>query len=284
MHRRTFVQTLGATLLAPATVRAMSSAGAAPARRLKRVGLQLYSMRDAAKADLDRTLADIAAVGYKDVEMLMSNDNFGTPPAKVRRMLDKHGLRAPSTHMGTEAFDNIDKALDEAAILGHTYLFLANLPDPARKSLDGFRSWADRLNRAGEVARKRGVWIGFHDEPQDFVTIDGQVGYDVIMERLDPTVVRAQLDIGNAAMGGRDPLTYLEKYHDRYWAFHIKDAPALGSDKDAELGTGIVDVRGVLSRIKNVDDKLVYVEQETYPGAPIDSVRRDYDYISKLDF
>jgi sugar phosphate isomerase/epimerase len=284
MHRRTFVHTLGVTLLAPSVACAMPRSGVSTSRRLGRVGVQLYSLRDAARANLDQTLADIAAIGYKDVELLMSMGNFGSSPAQVRAMLDKHGLRAPSTHMGTRELAQLDKALDEAAVLGHQYLFLANLPDEGRKSLDAFRSWADRLNRAGEMARKRGVWIGIHDELQDFVTLEGRVGYDVLMERLDPKLVRAQLDVGNAVMGGKDPVPFLDRYGDRYASFHIKDVQTLGVEKDVELGKGIVDLRGVLSHIKDIDSKLVYVEQETYPGAPIDSVRRDYEYISRLAF
>jgi sugar phosphate isomerase/epimerase len=283
MRRREFVQALGAVIAAPVAACAMPRAAAAP-RRLKRIGVQLYSLRDAAKADLDRTLGDIAAAGYKDVEMLMSMGNFGASPAQVRAMLDKHGLRAPSTHMGTRELAAMDKAMDEAAIIGHEYLFLADTPGTLRKSLDGFRSWADQLNRAGEAARKRNIWVGLHDEPDDFVTIDGQVGYDVLMQRTDPALVRAQLDIGNAAMGGRNPVEYMKKYGDRYWSFHVKDAPSMPSKTDAELGKGIVDLRGVLSLVKDIDAKHVYVEQETYPGAPIDSVRRDYQYLAALEF
>jgi sugar phosphate isomerase/epimerase len=284
MHRRTFLTTLGATLVAPSVACAMPRAGVVTSRRLGRVGLQLWTLRDVAKVNLDQTLADIAAIGYKDVEMLMSMGNFGSSPAQVRAMLDKHGLRAPSTHMGTRNLEQLDKALDEAAVIGHQYIFLANLPDEGRKSLDTFRAWADRLNRAGEMARKRGVWIGVHDELQDFVTFNGRVGYDVLMERLDPKLVRAQLDVGNAVMGGKDPIPYLDKYGALYASFHIKDVKTLGVEKDVELGKGIVDLRGVLGRIKDIDSKLVYVEQETYPGAPIDSARRDYEYISRLAF
>ena len=282
MRRREFVQALGAVLTAPVVARAMPHP--LGAKRLKRIGIQLYSLRGPAQKNLDQTLADIAAIGYKDVEMLMSMKNFGATPKQVRAMLDKHGLRAPSTHMGTAELKNMSQAMDEAAIVGHKYLFLADTPGPLRKSLDGFRSWADQLNRAGEEARKRDMWVGFHDEADDFVTIDGQVGYDVLMQRTDPSLVRAQLDIGNAVIGGADPVQQMKKYGDRYWSFHIKDAPALRAAHDAELGKGIVDVRGVLSRVKNIDDKLVYVEQESYPGAPIDSVRRDYQYLSALKF
>lgn len=284
MDRRVFVHTLGAALLAPAAACSMPRAGATSARKLKRVGLQLYSLRDAARVNLDKTLADIAAAGYHDVELLMSNGNFGSSPAQVRAMLDRHGLRAPSTHMQAVSVTNIERTLDEAQTLGHSYLFLAGLPEEARKSLDGFKSWGDQLNVAGAAARKRGVWVGFHNHASDLVPFGAQIGYDVLLDRTDPSIVRHQLDIGNMALGGRNPISYLERYGDRYWSFHIKDVPMMSGSADAELGKGILDVRGVLSRIKQIDEKLLYVEQETYPGAPIDSIRRDFTYIANLAF
>jgi sugar phosphate isomerase/epimerase len=284
MDRRSFVHTLGAALVAPAVACAMPRAGAATSRRLGRVGLQLYTLRDAARVNLEQTLAEIAAIGYKDVELLMSMNNFNTPPAQVRAMLDRHGLRAPSTHIGENNLDQLDRAADDARILGHKYLILANLPDDARKSLDGFTSWADKLNRAGEAVRKHDLWLGFHDEAPDFVAFDGKVGYDALVERLDPNLVRLQLDVGNAAQGGRDPRDLMNRYGTRYWAFHIKDVPAMKAEHDTELGKGVLDLRALLARITDIDDKLVYVEQESYPGAPIDSVRRDYEYLSTLRF
>jgi sugar phosphate isomerase/epimerase len=58
----------------------------------------------------------------------------------------------------------------------------------------------------------------------------------------------------------------------------------MNAEHDTELGKGIIDFRALLARITDIDDKLVYVEQESYPGAPIDSVRRDYEYLSTLRF
>ncbi|MEO5904200.1 MAG: sugar phosphate isomerase/epimerase, partial [Gemmatimonadaceae bacterium] len=75
-----------------------SSAASSGSRRLKRVGVQLYSLRDDARRDLERTLASIADIGYRDVELLGSLDNFGMPPARLRQVLDQNDLRAPSTH------------------------------------------------------------------------------------------------------------------------------------------------------------------------------------------
>jgi sugar phosphate isomerase/epimerase len=284
MQRRTFVQTLGAALLAPAAACAMPHGSVAPARRLKRIGVQLYTLRDAARIDLDRTLADIAAIGYTDVEMLMSLKNFNHSPTEVRAMLDKHGLRAPSTHVGTETLDNVDRFVDEARLLGHKYLILADVPSAGRQSLATFAAFADRLNRAGEAARKHDLWIAWHDEADDFKSFGGQQGYDALVARLDPSLVRLQLDTGNAAVGGRDPLDLMKRYGDRYYSFHIKDAPSIPAPHDVELGKGVVDLRGILSLVKDLDDRYFYVEQETYPGSPLDSVKRDYAYISQLQF
>ena len=284
MQRRTFLHTLGAALATPSLACAMSHAGVSGDRRLKRIGIQLYTLRDAARADLDRTLGDIAAAGYTDVEMLMSLRNFNHPPTEVRRMLDAHGLRAPSTHIGTATLANVDGAVEEVRVLGHRYLILADLPADARRSLDAFAAYADRLNRAGEAARKHDLWIAWHDEADDFKTFNGQQGYDALVSKLDPNLVRLQLDTGNAAVGGRDPLDLMKRYGDRYYSFHIKDAPGIPSPHDVELGKGIVDLRGILSRVKNLDDKYFYVEQETYAGTPLEAVQRDYAYLSKLEF
>ena len=290
MQRRTFLYTLGAALASPSLACATSRAGTTSAtaasggRRLQRIGIQLYTLRDAARADLDRTLADIAAAGYTDVEMLMSLRNFNHSPADVRKMLDAHGLRAPSTHIGTATLANVDGAVDEARTLGHKYLILADLPASARQSLEGFAGYADTLNRAGEVARKHDLWIAWHDEADDFKSFGGQQGYDALVARLDPSLVRLQLDTGNAMVGGRDPMDLMNRYGNRYYSFHIKDAPAIPSPHDVELGKGIVDLRGILSRVKSFDDRYFYVEQETYPDTPLESVKRDYTYLAALRF
>ena len=86
-------------------------------------------------------------------------------------------------------------------------------------------------------------------------------------------------------MGGRDPLDYMKRYGDRHWSFHVKDVPSMRSKEDAELGKGILDLRAILAlAARDIDEKLVYVEQESYPGSPLDSVKRDYQYISALRF
>jgi sugar phosphate isomerase/epimerase len=284
MDRRTFLTTLGLAAAAPqlACTPKLGSMTAGP-RRLNRVGIQLYTLRDDARRDLEGTLANIARAGYKDVELLSSMSNFGMPPAQLRSVLDRNGLRAPSTHLSGESFDDLDRQIETAKILGHEYLVLASLPTD-KPTLDDYRHWSDRLNEAGRKALPSGIRIAFHDESIDFKKIDGVVPYDLLAERTDPAYVRLQLDTGNLALAGGDPLAYLKRYGSRYWLFHIKDVPAIGAEHDTDLGKGVINFRQLFANIDHIDDKFLYVEQESYPGTPLESARRDYAYISALQF
>ena len=285
MNRREFLTALGIAAVAPNLGCASAGAGASTGtRRLKKVGIQLYTLRDDARRDLEGTLVNIARTGYTEVELLASMNNFGMPPERLRSILDRNGLTAPSTHVDVKVFDDLDRQIDIAKILGHQYLIVASLPDGEHLGPDDYRRWADRFNEAGARALRSGMRVGFHDEAWDFRTIGGQVLYDVFVERTDPSVVWLQLDTGNAAIGGADPLEYMKRYGKRYWLFHIKDAPSLGAASDAELGKGIIDFRRLLAMIDRIDEKHLYVEQETYPGAPLESARRDYAYLSTLEF
>lgn len=279
MNRRTFVHSLSASLagvsLLPRVLVRRS--------RLDRVGLELYAVRDAMQRDPERTLAAIRGMGYTDVELLWSFNNFGRTPQQVRATLDTEGLRAPSAHMTAETIlKDWDKSLDTARLLGHEYLIVPSLPADASNSLDRWRYWADQFNSAGAVARKSGIWLAFHNEAEHVKPIDGVIPYDLFVDRTDPSVVRLQLDVGNMVMGGGDPLRYLQRYRERYWSFHIKDIVADRS-KDTELGRGTVDIRGILAAVPDVKQKPVYIEQETWDDS-MASARMNYQYLASLDF
>jgi sugar phosphate isomerase/epimerase len=279
MRRREFVQAFGATFAGAAFLPRIG-----PSRdHLWRVGLELYSVRNAMKADPERTLAAVRAIGYDDVELLWSLGNFGRTPQEVRSTLKQLGLKAPSAHVAPEALlKDWVKSLETAKFLGHQYLIVPSLPDETQTSLDEWRRWADRFNSAGDLARHAGIWLAFHNEPGHMKPIRGTVPYDLFLERTDPSRVRLQLDFGNMELGGGKPLQYLREHRDRYWSFHVKDVVEDGTH-DTELGVGRVNLRALLATIPDVQKKPCYVEQE---GAKdeLASARQDYDYLKKLEF
>jgi len=279
VHRRTFVHTLGASLAGGAW------ASLRPDRpgHLTRIGLELYSVRDAMRRDPERTLAAVRAIGYTDVELLWSWGNFGRTTEQVRAALDREGLRAPSAHISpTVVLVGWERSLAIAQRLGHEYLIVPSFTLDTARSLDDWREWADRFNTAGAAARRAGIWLAFHNESEHMRPIDGTVPYDLFVERTDPALVRHQLDVGNMVMGGGDPLLYLQRYRERYWSFHLKDVVADHSS-DTELGAGTVDFRRLLAAVPDIERKPCYVEQE---GAadPLASARRNYEFLRKLEF
>lgn len=279
MHRRTFVQTLGSAVVGGSLARLPGPRAA----RLNRIGLELYSVRDDMQRDPEGTLAAVAAMGYRDVELLWSFNNFGRTPAQVRATLDKLGLRAPSAHVEPDILlKGWEQSLAMAHELGQDYIIVPSFSGETSRTLDDWRQWADRFNTAGAVARKAGIWLAFHNEPNHMTPIDGKIPYDVFVERTDPKVVRLQLDVGNMVIGGGDPFAYLARYRDRYWSFHLKDVVADRSS-DTVLGTGIVDLKRLLAGIPDIDHKPCYVEQEGQKDALLHA-RQDCEFLKKLEF
>jgi len=279
MKRREFVHSLGASLAGAALLPRV----AARKDHLWRVGLELYSVRNAMKLDPERTLAAVRAMGYDDVELLWSFDNFGRTPQQVRATLKQEGLKAPSAHIAPELLlKDWEKSLDTAKFLGHQYLIVPSLPAETNTSIDEWRRWADRFNAAGDLARRAKIWLAFHNEPEHMKTLKGVIPYDLFLERTDPARVRLQLDVGNMVVGGGNPMDYLLEQRDRYWSFHIKDVTADGTH-DTELGTGRLNLRALLAAIPDVQKKPCYVEQES-PKDELASMRQNYDYLKKLEF
>ncbi|MGH7582946.1 MAG: sugar phosphate isomerase/epimerase family protein [Gemmatimonadales bacterium] len=274
--RRDAIASLGAFVAAAIMPRRSTT-------RLSGIGLQLYSVRDAMKADPEGTLAKVRAIGYDDVELLWSFGNFGQTVSQVRATLQRLGLRSPSAHIAPETLlADWQRSLDDARTLGHQYLIVPSLPDETNTSLDAWRRWADHFNAAGRAARASGIWLAFHNEPEHIRPIGGVVPYDLFIERTDPALVRLQLDVGNMLLGGGDPLRYLHAHRDRYWSFHLKDVTA-DRRGDTELGHGIFDFRSFLAAIPDLARKPCYVEQETADD-PLASARRNFGYLRRLEF
>jgi sugar phosphate isomerase/epimerase len=276
MKRREFVAALGAAATA-------GSHAKLAAKRVKRIGLQLYSVRDAMKADPEETLARVHAMGYADVELLWSFNNFGRSAAQVRNTLRRDHLKAPSAHVAPESLlTDWSRSLDTAKYLGHQYLIVPSLPADTNRSLEQWHRWADHFNRAGEAARKADVWLAFHNEPEHQQRIDGQVPYDLFLAATDPSLVRLQLDVGNMLLGGGDPLAYLQAHRERYWSFHIKDVTP-DRRHDTELGRGVFDFSAFLRAVPQLDRKFCYVEQEAATN-PMASAARNARYLRALRF
>ena len=145
---------------------------AADSRKLDRIGMQLYTVRDLMKTDFEGTLAKVAAIGYNEVEFA---GYFDHKPQDVRAMLDKLHLTSPSEHVSYEVVQNKwPETLDAAHIVGHKFIVCPSIDDSQRKVTAAWKKAAEVFNRAGEASQKAGNPVRVPQSHLGIRTVAGQ--------------------------------------------------------------------------------------------------------------
>jgi sugar phosphate isomerase/epimerase len=247
---------------------------------LKRIGIQLYSVRRRLEQDFEGTLASLAAIGYKEVEFA---GYFDRRPEEIKNMLGRHGLAAPSAHIPIEMVrQDWARTLDAARVIGHRYVVVPWLPPEMRDTLDAYQRLAEELNRLGEKARQRGVRFAYHNHDFEFTRLEGRLPYGVLLAGTDPANVAFELDLMWITKGGQDPLSYFAKYPGRFEMVHIKDSTGAPEFRQVAVGQGRIDFRRILSRRKHAGIRHFFVEHDD-PADPLEFARASFNYLKRLE-
>ena len=277
MERREFLGTASAIALGAVLPPACRTARGA---KIEKIGIQLYTVRDQMKADFEGTLAHIAQIGYKEVEFA---GYFDHTPADVRAILDRHGLAAPSTHIGLGEMDDWKKALDTAKAIGHEYVVVPWVPQEKRLTLDGWKNVASVFNRAAQMTKDAGMQFAYHNHDFEFPKMDGQVPYDVLLQSTDAKLVQLEIDLYWITKGGQDPLTYFARWPGRIPLVHVKDGGAAPEYKMADVGQGKIDWKRIFAKRDQAGIKHFFVEHDQ-PPQPFDDIATSYNYLKGLEF
>jgi sugar phosphate isomerase/epimerase len=296
VNRRTFIGASVATALAGSRASSRTRA----IHRMDSIGLQLYTVREAMKTDLEGSIAKVAASGYKEVEFA---GYFGRAPKDVRAIIDRNGLAAPSCHVG---YDVVEKqwpeTLEAAHVVGHRYIICPWIDEKQRAEPDGWKRAAELFNRSGEASRKAGIQFGYHNHAFEFVPADslgGMLPYDFILAQTDPRSVVMELDLCWISVAGKDPLAYFEKYPGRFPLVHVKDWIKDGSSSSgyegalgrsvkvtgrlADVGQGFIDWKRILAQSEKGGIEHYFVEHDE-PASAFESIRISYNYLHNLTF
>lgn len=253
------------------------------ASRIAKVGLQLYTVRDLLKTDFEGTLRQVAAIGYREVEL---TDFYGREPAAVRTFLDGLGLAPISMHFDFSKLPaGLDQMIADAHAVGLQYVTFAWIPEELRPDIDGWKRVAETLTKAGERCHAAGLQLAYHNHSYEFKPLQGQLPYDVLLASSDPKLVQGEMDLYWIADGGQDPLTYFARYPGRFEQVHVKDmGPGPGPDHTmVDVGKGVIDWKKIFAHAGQAGIKHYYVEHDN-PPHPIDDIRVSYEYLKKLTF
>lgn len=271
IDRRKFIQQSGA-LVGAASLFTWGFDAAAHASPLK-MGLQLFTVRDAMAKDVHGSLKKIASLGYQDLETYgfdpVKTEYYGMKAAAFKQLLDDHKLSASSGHYdlykylstSQEELDRyVDACIEGTHALGQRYITWPWLAPDAR-SIDKFKLLAQKLNIVGERVTKAGLGFAYHNHDFEFIDHNGENGYDIIMRDTDASLVKLQIDLYWAVHSSKlTPAQLFSKQPGRFVMWHIKDMDKKTRDY-TELGNGSIDYTVILPEAKRAGLQYYFLEQ-----------------------
>ena len=227
--------------------------------------------------DVDRTLAAVAEIGYREVEFA---GLYGLTPRQMREKLDAVGLRATSSHHSVEDIrGQWSRFLEGAQELGQGLVVVPSIPG-SENTADGLRRVADDFNLAAETARSAGLRFGYHNHDWEFEPLsDGVLPMDLLLERTEDDLVDWQMDVFWTVHGGADPVRYLSQTAGRVTSVHVKDRTSDG--RMVDVGDGVIDFASLLRQADRLGLLYAFVEHDQ-PGDALESVRRSFAHLSTL--
>jgi len=270
MDRRTFVKSAGA--LSATTLLPLSGFSMEKKPKYK-MGLQLFTIRDAMAKDAIGTLKKVKALGYEDTEIFGYDGIKGTyydmKAADFKKLLDDLQLTATSGHYDFSSYFNqpmeklmayLDQCIEGASKINARYITWPWLA-PEYRTLDNFKVLAQKLNEMGERVRSAGLGFAYHNHDFEFIDHNGTKGYDIILSETDSELVKLQMDMyWVMRSSGTTPARLIAKNPGRYVMWHIKDMDKVTQDY-SELGNGSIDYVKMLSTIDTDALEFYYLEQ-----------------------
>jgi sugar phosphate isomerase/epimerase len=261
----------------------MSPKASSPSqRKVEKIGIQLWTVRELFKRDPIATFKMLADIGYTQVEFA-NLEPLPIKPKELRKVADDLGITFPATHFNPNFFfDTPQIVVDYAGELGCKYVINSWIVEQDRTA-SGYRKQADMFNKVGANMRKVGLSYGFHNHEFEFKKMDGaKTGYDLLLENTDPALVMMELDMYWVVEGGADILDLLNRYSGRFKTCHIKDRAADG--KMVNVGEGVIDWKSALGKATDQGMEYYFVEHDE-PAEPVAvSVGKSFQYVRDLRF
>jgi sugar phosphate isomerase/epimerase len=257
----------------------------------ERISIQLFTLRDQLAIDLEGTLQALREIGYRRVE----HAGFvGRTATEFKAALDAAGIRATSGHVQIpQPFDaagwsaSLQDALTlQSRFIVHPFFGIDFGTGEVVRDSGTWAAFAHDLNRAGEMARRVGLRLGYHNHNWEFFRLTddpSRTAFDVLIEETDARYVHFELDLFWTWRGAHDPVDILRRIDGRVRQYHVKDMNQAGSFADP--GQGLID----FVRIFQTQEVAEYIVERddagTPPRTPADALTTasvGYEYLANL--
>ncbi len=285
--RRDFLRSLGAATAAgalwPKTALASGADLLTTNASIRRIGVQLYTVRGAMEKDgVEPTLARIAQLGFREVEFA---GYFGRSATQIRDTLKANGLTSPSTHVPLEQLKNpaFPQFVENAATIGHKWINLAWLAPPDRGSAEKYNAHADALLAAQAIASKAGITVGYHNHEFEFDPLGTTNGYEILLDRTKGSGIQFEMDLYWMSVAGKDPVSYWTRFPGQFPMVHVKDSAGAPTNEMRSVGQGSINWAALFAQRNVGGIKHFYVEHDN-PTDPWASITSSVAYLKRLRF
>ncbi|MBQ5661484.1 MAG: sugar phosphate isomerase/epimerase [Clostridia bacterium] len=268
------------------------------------IALQLYSVRQDVAANLYATLKAVKKMGYDGVEFA---GLYQHTPEEVREMCADLGLTPISAHVPyREMLADPEGVLSQYATLGCKYVVVPYLADEDRPSGDRFDEVMKDIAMIGEVAKKLGLTLLYHNHDFEFYKRGDKYALDVLYETVPADLLQTELDVCWVNIGGEDPSDYLKKYSGRAPVLHLKDFVGGKTENMYELiglktdgkqadtqkfefrpvGSGVQDFPTIIKTAETTGTEWLVVEQDN-PSmglSPMECAEKSCAYLKSIGY
>ena len=268
------------------------------------LGLQLSAVREPLMTQPQQTVEVIQRAGYRQVELfdtqllpqlspvfkglgLTINSSHFLPPLIT-------GNWNPLTALGTSPPPEdytFERAVDQAAEYGLTYLVFPFVYPQDRGGLEFYRTLADQLNKAGEQCQLAGIQLVYRHHAFEFHPMEDTTPLTVLLERTSAGLLHLESSVFWLQVAGVSPVTFMRNHAKRIALLHLTDlkagtpqsylAATLPKDSFQPVGSGTLDFAEILKVAQEVEVKHCFVAQDE-SEKPLADVLQSAKYLKGL--
>lgn len=230
-------------------------------------------------------LREIARLGYTDLEF---GGSYGMEKDYLKSYLKELGLVpliGPTSMQAMLDKEVLIKDIKACQEMGNKYIvcYWPWTDDGQNKTIDDWKRVADNLNKGGEICRREGLELLYHNHDIEFRPTERTLPFDALMETLDPACANIELDLYWITKGDQSATEYIRKYPGRYPVFHVKDMDHTPERSFECVGKGIIDFPSIFRLNRTAGAKHFIVEHDS-PADPESCIRVAAEYLSGLRF
>jgi len=233
------------------------------------IGCQTYPVRKMIAQDFPGTIKQLADAGFQRIELCSpvgyADSGFGVlakyKGSELQKIFADLGVKCESSHFSIQELrKNQADRIQWAQYVGLTQMLVPSLDGPRNPTMDDVKRAADEYNKMGEQAAQAKIQQGLHNENFELSTVDGRRTYDVLLELLDPKLVKFQFQVSTISKG-YDAAEYFMKYPGRFFSMHVQGWSA-PEKKVVAVGQGTLDWKKIFAAAKTGGLKNYFVEMD----------------------